>query len=65
MMDGSEIRFFSALQPAMNCALQVHSFIFLVNDKRYVLLFLATSVSWILHLNNEITGFHITSCSGK
>jgi hypothetical protein len=42
MMDGGEIRFFSALQPAMNCAVQFHSFIFLVNDNVYVLLFLTT-----------------------
>lgn len=40
MMDGGEILFFSALQPAMNCAVQFHSFIFLVNDNLYVLLFL-------------------------
>jgi len=45
MMDGGEIRFFSALQPAMNCAVQFHSFIYLGNDKLYVmflLLFLTT-----------------------
>jgi hypothetical protein len=42
MMDGGEIRFFGGLQPAMNCAVQFHSFIFLVNDKLYVLLFLTT-----------------------
>jgi len=42
MMDGGEIRFFSALQPAMNCAVQFHSFIFLVNHNPYVLLFLTT-----------------------
>jgi len=40
MMDGGEIRSFSALQPAMNCAVQFHSFIFLVNDNPYVLLLL-------------------------
>lgn len=40
MMDGGEIRSFSALQPAMNCALRFHSFIFLVNDNLYVLLLL-------------------------
>jgi hypothetical protein len=42
MMDGGEIRFFGALQPAVNCAVQFHSFIFLVSDKLYVLLFLTT-----------------------
>ena len=41
-MDGGEIRFFVALQPAMNYAVQFHSFIFLVNNKLYVLLFLTT-----------------------
>ena len=40
MMDGGEIRSFSVLQPAMNCALRFHSFIFLVNDNLYVLLLL-------------------------
>jgi hypothetical protein len=41
MMDGGEIRFFGGLQPAMNCAVQFYFFIFLVNDKLYVL-FLTT-----------------------
>lgn len=42
MMDDGEIRFFAALQPTMNCLVQFHSFIFLANDKLYVLLFLTT-----------------------
>jgi len=54
MMDGGEIRFFSPLQPAMNCAVQFHSFILLVNDNLYVLLLFLTTVKFL-----PFPGFYI------
>lgn len=54
MMDGGEVCFFSALQSAMNCALQFHSFIFLVNDTLYVLLLFLTTVKLL-----PFPGFYI------
>ena len=54
MMDGGEIRSFSALQPAMNCAVQFHSFIFPVNDNLYVLLLFLTTVKLL-----PFPGFYI------